>query len=120
MYASQDLYGSDIISDDAISARLDYLAFLDPSDMSEDDREFWADEIAELAELKALVAVVGAEHGGLISEHYWSNYAAADANETYDLEKTGANRYFDYASFENDLLTEFSSVEFHGTTYYYQ
>jgi hypothetical protein len=118
---TESLYNEDIISDGAIAGRLDYLDFLDDtSDLSEDDREFWEDEIEELAELKTLVAAVGSDTGGLISEHYWPNYAAQDAEDAFDLNKTGAYKYFDYDSYADDLQTEFSQVEFHGTTYYYQ
>lgn len=118
---SENLYNEDIISENAIADRLDYLAFLDNDDMSdEDDREFWVDEIEELAELKALVEAVGADHyGGLISEDYWKEYAQNDAEEMFDLNKSGAYKYFDYDTYADDLQTNYSLVEFHGKTYYY-
>ena len=120
MSASHDIYDKDIISDSDISDRLDYLAFLDDDDLSEDDRFFWTDEIEELAELKALVAAVGDDTGGLISDRYWDEYAAEDANDKFDLVKTGADSYFNYASYASDLQTDYSIVEFHGMTYYCQ
>lgn len=116
--ASASLYGKDIISATDVSDRLDYLEFLD-DDMFDDERELWAGEIEELAELKALVEAVGTDHGGLVSESYWDTYAADDADELFDLRNTGARQYFDYDAFAEDMQTDYSQVEFHGTNYYY-
>jgi antirestriction protein len=118
---SENLYDKDIISDMDIENRLAWLVFLDDtSDMTDDDREFWTVEIEELAELKALVEAVGTEHGGLISESYWETYATNEADDLFGLEKSGAYKWFDYDSYADDLQTDYSQVEFHGTTYYCQ
>lgn len=118
--ASESLRGENILYDYSVSERLDYLAFLDEDDMSDDDRDLWADEIDELRDLRALVAAVGPEFGSLMSEDYWQEYARNEADETFDLEKTGAYKYFDYDSYADDLQTDYSLVKFGDTTYYYQ
>lgn len=118
--ASESLRGENILHDSSVSDRLDYLAFLDEDNMSDDDRDLWADEIEELKDLTALVAAVGLEFGSLISEDYWKEYASEDADDSFDLQKTGAWKYFDYEEYADDLQTDYSLVKFGDTTYYYQ
>jgi hypothetical protein len=113
------LRDENIISDSQVTDRIDYLAFLDDDDMSESDRELWADEIEELKALRQLVEAIGDEFGAMISDDHWKKYAGDDANDKWDLDKTGIASYFDYDQYASDLQTDFSSVEFLGTTYYY-
>lgn len=117
--ASESLRDKEIIQDSEITDRIDYLEFLEDDDLSDADRDLWADEIVELAALRKL-REVSDEFGGLISEDAWNEYAVTDAEDKYDLKKSGADMYFDFDQYADDLQTDFSSVEFLGTTYYYQ
>lgn len=119
---SNSLTGENMISGDQISNRLDDLAFLDEDDMSQNDRDLWADELAEYGALKAVVWALGDDwrDAYLISENYWDTYAHEYADETFDLAATGVCAYFDYDTFAEDLLTNYSQVKFGDTTYYYQ
>lgn len=118
MSASESLYSEDIISDDQIAARIEYLEFLDSDweEMTEAQRDMWEDDREELHELRALDT---GDIGGLVNENYWSTYAEMDAEESFDLNKSGAYKYFDYDAYADDLMTDYSQVTFHGDTYYY-
>lgn len=120
---SMSLYGEDILIDDQIDARIDYLEFLDDPALSTEDRELWEDEIAELAALQALKEATGGSTTGLISEGYWKEYAHNEADETFDLVASGADVYFAYGGYDryaDDLQSEFTSAQFGEDTYYYQ
>lgn len=116
---SNSLYHEDMITDTQVSDRLDYLAFLDDAEVTDSDRDMWADEIGELKDLRELVAAIGLEFGTLISDDYWEKYAAQDADDSFDLEKSGAYKYFNYNGYADDLQTDYSQVQFGEDTYYY-
>ena len=120
MTGSESLRNEDLITDWQVEERIDYLSFLDDDDMSDADRDNWADEIEELKDLRALTDAIGTEFGSLISEDYWKKYAIQNADELFDLDKTRAQDYFDYDSYADDLQTDYSQVQFGETTYYYQ
>lgn len=118
--SSESLYHEDTISDSQVSDRIDYLAWLEDDELSsEADRMTWADEIEELKDLRALVAAIGDEFGTLISEDYWSEYATQEADESFDLARSGAYKYFSYEQYADDLQTDYSQVKFGEDTYYY-
>lgn len=118
---SETLRDKDIIGDEEIQERIDYLTWLEDDELaSEADRFTWADEMEELKALRELQKATGGESGGLISDDYWTTCARQDANDHFDLEKSGADVYFDYASYADDLRSEYSQAEFLGMTYYYQ
>jgi hypothetical protein len=56
----------------------------------------------------------------LISDSYWKQYADEYADDRFDLNKTGASIYFEYAQFAVDYQGEFSELVFDGVTYWYQ
>lgn len=116
---SESLRYEATISDSQVSDRIDYLAFLDDPESSHEGREFWEDEIEELKELRELVKDIGSEFGTIISEGFWETYAAQEADESFDLEKSGAYKYFNYDSYADDLQTDYSQVKFGDDTYYY-
>lgn len=116
---SESLRGENIINGWAIVNRLDYLAFLDDDEMSDDDRDLWADEIEELRDIRAMVENLEDIDSSLISEDYWEEYTRNEANEAFDLEKTGADVYFAYDQYADDLRADYSIVKFGDDTYYY-
>lgn len=116
--------GTDLIYTSEIADRIEYLEFLDTMSGEEALAE-WEDEARELAQLRQVMTdVFGSsaddESVTLISDSYWKRYADEYADEIYDLNKSGANIYFEYGQFAVDYQGEFSELVFDGVTYWYQ
>jgi hypothetical protein len=110
MRSISEVEHENIIKVSTIEAAIDFW------DGLEDDDDYPADELAQWKELLATC-----EEGSfdeLISEGYFSKYAAQYADERFDLDRTGADAYFDYDSFADDYVSDFTAVEFDGVTYY--
>lgn len=121
MAGTQSLYSQDIINESEITERIEYLEFLDADweGMTESEREVWEDDREELADLRNIVADLGEDMTSLVSEGYWSKYAEEDADDSFDLMKTGAYAWFDYDSYADDLQSDYTGYKFGDDTYYH-
>lgn len=80
--------------------------------------EYDADKIESLREMHEHTAHYG---GDFISEDYWEEHAANEADELhlYNVPEF-VRHYFDYDSYADDLRHEYSEYDYDGVTYYVQ
>lgn len=114
----------DYINTRDIVNRISYLEFLDDPDLSDDDKELWADEIEELPKLRALESQIDLTSGEtLIRDSEFEAYAAEWADEVYNVKNLVEGDLsefftFDYEKWADDLQSDYTDVTFDGVTYW--
>ena len=116
---------ADYIDTRDVQQRIWYLEFLDDPETFEspEDRDLWADEIDELAQLRELVSELPGEANDgytLVRETAFEDYARQYAEDigAISSDATWPAQCIDWEQAADELRMDFTPVQFNGVTYY--